>query len=476
MNAPPALTPTLPVPAGWSPGFLPGADLLMMPLPGQDRISPVFTVRRWNTNADLPEGTDVHDPRTDSSPDSPRFGAPDGPDPARGVPVGMDRWSGGDWFGLRFLRLVPSLTGRPAAETRWLLWSALSGVPEGFDPQTSAPDLDVTAVCGVADLSLLEMPLDSMAGAVPTSWAPALTPGHPSARSVVEVERRTPDDGRAPFPERLTTAGAWQGAPMSELTPAAVEFLRSHRPDAAWGALQDEAARPLMEAGFADAGTRRLTDRATVAATILQNAERVSKLTVTSRHGRHHTLELHSAGGVVVAIAWARPMKGLPDEALLGLFPVERSAELVLRAAALGPSDSRRLTVDTVPRDLLVQRSLMPSTAVPEDLAGDPRWEDLWDAEWLLWGLETETRAATGDSDPEVTTFIALNAGRHGNQVLTRPAGEASGAHGDTHDEVGQGPSVRLVPAQTSSLLVTLLNRLTPSPKHPSGARPRPPR
>ena len=48
--------------------------------------------------------------------------------------------------------------------------------------------------------------------------------------------------------------------------------------------------------------------------------------------------------------------------------------------------------------------------------------------------------------------------------VLTRPAGEAAGAHGDTNDELNQGDSVRLVPAQTSSLLVTLLNRLTPQP------------
>lgn len=271
-----------------------------------------------------------------------------------------------------------------------------------------------------------------------------------------------PHAGRAPSRERPTTAGAWAGTGMSELAPAAVDLLRTLRVDTAWGADQEEQARAAAEAGFADAGTRRLTDRGAAAATVLQNAQRVSRLTITGRHGRHRSLELHALGDLVVAIGWALPMPGLPDEALLGIFPVERSAELVLRSAALGPSDSRVLSVDTVPRDLLVQRSLVPSTPLPAELADDPRWADLWDGDWLLWALETEDRTrAEGvdesidgpgeheDTAPAVTTLIALNAGRHGNQVVTRPAEDA--------DET----AVRLVPAQTSSLLITLLTRLT---------------
>lgn len=473
-NTPPTaqrLTPTLPVPTGWSPGFLPGADLLMMPLPGRERITPVFSVRRWNTNADLPEGTAVHDPRTDSAPESPRFGVPGGPDPARGVPVGMDRWSGGDWFGLRFLRLVPSVTGQPAVETRWLLWSAVAGLPEGFDPLLSTPVLDATAVCAVADLALLEMLLDSMAGSVPADWAPALAAAHPSPRSAARVDQDLtapagaeqstasghdagPDSSR----QRFSTAGAWAGAPMTELNPAALAFLRSHRPDTAWGLLQDEAARPVVEAGLADAATRRLTDRAAVAAVILQNPEQVSTLTIHSQHGRHEALELYRAGGLMAAVAHAVPVQGLPDESLLGLFPAERAAELVLRAAALGPSDSRRLSLDTVPRELLVRRALDPTMPVPADLSADPRWQEIWGASWLLWTLQTEDRTADAvESGAAEPLLMALNAGPHGNQVLTRPAA------GDPNQEA----TVRLVPAQTSSLLVTLLNRLTPTPSRP---------
>lgn len=467
-------TTTLPVPTGWTSGFLPGADLLLMPLPGPDRITPVFTVRRWNTNANLPEGAEVHDPRTDSAPESPRFGARGGPDPARGVPVGMDRWSGGDWFGLRFLRLVPSLAGQPAAETRWLLWSAVDGLPEGFDPLKDTPALDATAVCAVGDLPLLEMLLDSMAGAIPTDWAPALAAAYPARQSTVEVTRHAgeaagtqttagPDDGHQGPRERYSTAGAWAGASMLELTPAALEFLRTHRPDAAWGELQDESARAVVEAGLADAVTRHLTGRAAAVAALLQNPEQVSTVTIHSQHGRHRALELFRAGGLVAAVAHALPVRGLPDEALIGLFPAERAAELVLRAAALGPSDSRRLEQDTVSRDLLVRRALNPETELPEYLAGDARWQDLWAPAWLLWTLETEDRTS-GEAEDHVSAplLMALNAGRHGNQVLTQA---------DTEEGSGQPASVRLVPVQTSGLLMTLLTRLTPSPALPQHRR-----
>ncbi|REE03707.1 hypothetical protein [Citricoccus muralis] len=473
-----ALSPTLPVPTGWSPAFLPGADLLLMSLPGPDRTTPVFTVRRWNTNADLPDGSEVHDPRTDSAPETPRFGTRSGPDPARGLPVGMDRWSGGDWFGLRFLRLVPSLAGQPMAETRWLLWSAVAGLPEGFDPLKDTPVLDATAVCAVGDLPPLEMLMDSMAGAIPADWAPALAAGHPSPQTVVRVDRNVrgaggtaaqttarPDGGHESPRELYSAAGAWAGASMVELAPTALEFLCMHRPEAAWGELQDESARPVLEAGLADAATRRLTDRSFALATILQHPDQVSTVTIHSQHGRHRTLELFRAGSLVAAVAHALPVRGMPDGALIGLFPAERAPELVLRAAALGPSDSRRLGQDTVSRDLLVRRALNPKTELPEHLAGDARWQDLWESAWLLWTLETEDRAPNGTKDGvPAPLLMALNAGRHGNQVLTRPAGEAVGAHGDTNDEVNQGESVRLVPAQTSSLLVTLLNRLTPQP------------
>ncbi|GAA4779484.1 hypothetical protein [Citricoccus nitrophenolicus] len=466
-------TTTLTVPTGWSPGFLPGADLLMMPLPGPDRITPLFTVRHWSTNADLPENTEVHDPRTDSAPESPRFGAPGGPDPARGVPVGMDRWSGGDWFGLRFLRLVPSLTGQPVAETRWLLWSAVDELPEGFDPLKDTPALDATAVCAVGDLPLLEMLLDSMAGAIPADWAPALAAEYPARQSMVKVTRRAgeaartqaaagPDDGHAGPRERYSSARTWAGAPMVELRPEALEFLRTHRPDAAWGELQDESARPVVAAGLADAATRHLTGRGGAFASLLQHPEQVSTLTIHSQHGRHRAVELFRAGGLVAAVAHALPVQGVPDEALIGLFPAERAPELVLRAAVLGPSDSRRLEQDTVSRDLLVRRALNPETELPEHLAGDARWQDLWESAWLLWTLETEDRAPDGTTSGDPAPLLmALNAGRHGNQVLTRPAGTdgLGGVAGGT--DARQPAAVRLVPAQTSSLVVTLLSRLT---------------
>ncbi|GAA1672223.1 hypothetical protein GCM10010977_17480 [Citricoccus zhacaiensis] len=481
-----ALTPSLPVPTGWSPAFLPGADALMMPLPGPDRTTPVFTVRRWNTNADLPEGSAVHDPRTDSAPESPRFGSRGGPDPARGVPVGMDRWSGGDWFGLRFLRLVPSLAGRPTVETRWLLWSANAGQPEGFDPLRDAPDLDATAVCAVADLALLEMMFDSMAGAIPGEWASALAEGHPSPQSVVRVGRVAADEssagaadesahdaGRPGSRQRFSTAGAWAGASMLDLAPDALAFLSQHPPGEPWGQLLDDRARPVVEAGLASAATRRLTDRAAVAAAVLQEAEQVSTLTIHSRHGRHRALELHRSRGLVAAVAHALPVPGEPDEVLLGLYPAERSAELVIRAAALGPSDSRRLGVDTVSRELLLRRTLDPDLPLPAELAADPRWQDLWSAPWLLWTLESGGADLT-ESTAGGEVLMGLNAARWGNHVLTRSHGAGDGGSdgdpdGGSRGRLRQpdypdhpGDLVKLVPAQTSGLLITLLERLAP--------------
>lgn len=470
--ASPALTPTLPVPAGWSPAFLPGADLLLMPLPGPDRTTPVFTVRRWNTNADLPAGSEVHDPRTDSTPASPRFGASKGPAPARGVPVGMDRWSGGDWFGLRFQRLVPSLAGRPTVETRWLLWSVLARLPEGFDPLEDAPDLDATALCAVADLPLLEMPLDSMAGAIPAGWVPALDAEHPSPQTVVTVGRSPagggsteeaaesgPDAGHPGSRQRFSTAGAWAGTSMLDLPPTALAFLAEHPPGEPWGRFQDDRARSVVEAGLADAATRRLTDRAAVVAGVLQGAEQVSTLTIHSRHGRHRALELHRSRGLVAAVAHARPVRGEPDELLLGLYPAERSAELVIRSAALGPSDSRRLGIEAVSRDLLLRRTLDPHLPLPPELSVDPRWQELWGEPWLLWTLTTGS--ADGVDGADTTSggevLMGLNAGRWGNQVLARPQ---SGGGGD--DANTSGDMVRLVPAQTSGLLITLLQLLAP--------------
>ncbi|NUL46142.1 hypothetical protein F7P69_13200 [Cellulosimicrobium funkei] len=484
-TAPAALTPTLPVPVGWTPAFLPGADLLLMPLPGPDRTTPVFTVRRWNTNADLTAGAEVHDPRTDSAPESARFGSRTGPDPARGVPVGMDRWSGGDWFGLRFLRLVPSLAGRPLVETRWLLWSATGGQPADFDLMRDAPVLDATAVCAVADLPLLEMILDSMADAIPGGWAPALGSAHPSPQAVVQVGRTAAsgaepgsprqtdgpghDAGRPGPRQRFSTAGAWTGASMLHLSHQALAFLREHPPGNPWGPLQDGRAQHVVEAGLAEAATRRPTDRAAVAAGVLQGAEQVSTLTIHSSHGRHRALELHRSGGLVAAVAHALPVSGEQDEVLLGLYPAERAAELVIRSAALGPSDSRRLGIDAVSRDLLLRRTLDPALPLPAELSGNPRWRELWGQPWLMWTLETVHGDGTGSTGGrEVLT--GLSAGRWGNQILTRTPndGDRDGTSGGIADDLAGFPGhpdssshvVRLVPAQTSSLLITLLNRL----------------
>lgn len=488
--------PTLPVPAGWTPAFLPGADLLMMPLAGGDRVTPVFTVRHWDTQTDLPAGHSLHDPRTDSAPGAPRFGAPDGPAPVRGVPVGMDRWSGGAWFGLRFLRTVPSVAGRPVAEVRWLLWSAERGLPADFDEMTTMPSLDVTFLCAVADLVLVEMIADSMAGAVPADWAPALSPGHPSPQSLVGVQYREKDPDATP---PLSEAGVWAGAALLEITPAALETLKTTALTTPTGPVPGgagpspvEAWSSLAAAGLAGGTGPQLTERGVLAAIVLQGARQVSTLTLHSRHGSHRSLELYLYRGIVAVVAHALPVPGLQDEVLLGLHPAERSAEMVLRSAGLGPSDSRRLTVDTVDREVLLRRVLAPDTpspegmpggvsgGLPEDLAADPRWREIWAERCLLWTLETRDIHPAGEGEVQGEgqgeedgaargsgaaaagrTLMALNAGRWGNHVLTRPDGTGGSSTATA------GARVRLVPASTSGLFITLQQMLSPGPTVP---------
>ncbi|MFC7400923.1 hypothetical protein [Citricoccus sp. GCM10030269] len=463
-NTTPAQT-GLVAPAGWTSGSAPGADMLIMPLSGPDRTSPVFTARRWG---ETPLGGTLHDPRTDSMPTSPRFGAPHGPAPERGLPVSMDRWSGGEWFGLRFLRLAPSMTGQPLAEIRWLLWP-VEAATQPLDLDHDAPALDVTATLAVADLTLMEPVLDSLATDIPAGWSPSLPSDAAGRQETAEIrieplDSTPPPSGR----QRTTSSGAWAGTSLLELTPEALQYLRDPHHDVGGVLPQHRAAQAVVTAGLADASGERLTERAMLAASVLQQPDQVSTLTIHTHHGRHLALELYRVAGLVAAVVHARPVRGLPDAPLFGLYPTERSVELVLRAAALGPSDSRVLEPDTVPNDLLLRRTLEPETALTSDLAESPRWRDLWSEQWLLWRLDTVRYAAgehpandAGTTDPPL---IALNSGSTGNHLIlqSRPQDNGTGQGGETGPDTGPDTenSVRLQPVQTSALLSLLLDRL----------------
>lgn len=433
-------SPTLPVPSGWSAGFLPGADVLMMPLPGGHRTTPSFTVRRWAGEGEQRAHWGIDDPRR----------TPDQAGTDRGLAVARDRWSGGHWFGLRFLRLVTGPDAKPLAEVRWLLWSITRRASAGFDLMTAEPDLDATAVCAVADLPLLEKLQDSMAASIPADWSPARSEATAGAGQIRVEAPATEDTVRGP--EAAVQGGAWAGTAMLELPVDGLAALRALTPGQPWSDAEGRLARAVVEAGLGDPSSRTLTERASLAAAVLQDSDEDTTLSVLDSRGAHTVLSLHRSGGVTAAVV---PVSD--HSVLFGLYPAERAAEMVLRGAGLGPSDSRGLEKDLVPLTLLQRRTLDPDTPLPTDLQGDPRWRDLWDEPWALWTLTRRTSLPGENPGPVQDTLVGLNSGRWGNHLVLQS--ERSAPAG----EVSEEPLVRLEPVQTSSLFITLLDRLVPA-------------
>lgn len=456
--------PSLPLPAGWVPGFLPGADLLLLPPADPDRSTPNFTVRRWDSGIDLPSGTPTHDPRLDGAPESARFGSHGGPDAQRGVPVSMDRWASGSWFGWRFLRLVPTVSGGALAEVRWLLWPMTEKAPADFDMMRDDPKLDVTASCDVSDLVLMHTTFDALATDIPRGWRPRLVPDHPSAGATATVHRRplsgdvdTTGDG---IQSRLcddadsdlrrpTLSGIWAGTSLLPLSRGAVEVLLNHGSKTPPNTEPEGVVLELQRAGLFDRESRTLRAPATAWAKTRNSATMHSRLTAQAANGRRRTLDMRSSQGLAAVIYDESTGDGSTTHAV-GLYPQERLAELLVRAADLGPSDSRRLTHDVVPLELLLRRTIDPKTTLPKPFVSDPRWQELWSEEWLLWRLETTWMASEQSS-----VVMGVNAGRWGNHMATRILEDKTASATDNSD------TVRLVPVQTSSLYVRLLDLLT---------------
>lgn len=438
------------------PAHLAGADLVTLPLNVQGRGNPTFMVSGWDT-----EGCPVAapDPRGDTG--------------LEGLTVARDQWRGGAWSGLRFLRLSRSRSGRPVAEIRWLLWPAGSSMadPAHSDPAHGDPALDATATCDLSDLLLLEPVFDGLATDIPADFAPRMPAGTPTRQERFGLQYEplggpgtstgavTPH-GPAADPATDAVPDRWRGTGLVPVASSVVDTLRGIDPARTWGPLDREAARPVIDAGLSDPDGTRLSARAATAAAILQDPEQSSSLVVTDADGTRTALTLARHGGLVVAVVPALDDRaggsgeGQGDD-LLGLYPVERSAEMVVRSAGLGPSDPRQLAPATVSRASLVRRALDPSLPMPSGLGalgGDPEetadadathgessdaWLEVWAGEWALWTLTT-------DGHPPL---VVLTSGRTGNHVLLRP-------------EEDDGDSVRLAPAPTSSLFTALLARL----------------
>ncbi|MEV4901920.1 hypothetical protein AB0K08_11320 [Citricoccus sp. NPDC055426] len=437
------------VPSGWMPASLAGADLVALPLNVEGRGNPTFMVSQR-----VPGTSPV------AAPD-PRAGSV-----LEGLAVGRDRWRGGAWTGLRFLRLSRSRSGRAVAEIRWLLWPAGDPAP---DPEHSDPVLEATATCDLTDLLLLEPVLDGLATDLPRDFTPRLPAGTPTRQESFGLQYE-PLGGEGasagtggPSDAASVPAGGlpdrWQGTGLVPVASSVVDTLRGTDPNRAWGRLDRETARPVVDAGLADPEGGRLSERAAQAATILQDPEQTSSLTITDAFGSRTVLTLARQGGLVVVLV---PAGGDTAESraagdgvvLLGLYPVERSAEMVVRAAGLEPSGSRQLTPDSVSWESLVRRALDPSLPLPAGLrahGGSPAdgadaWQDLWAGHWTLWTLRT-------DGHPPL---VALSGGPTGNHVVLRPEGEG-------------GDGVRLVPTPTSSLFTALMARCS-GPMRPAAA------
>lgn len=433
----------LPVPTGWSAGFLPGADVLMMPLPGRQRTTPSFTVRRWAGDGEQRTRLGIQDPRQGTGGDL---------GPGRDWAVGRDRWSGGHWFGLRFLRLVTGPDAKALAETRWLLWSATRRVSAGFDLMTAEPDLDATALCAVADLALLEKTLDSMAAAIPAAWSPArsgTTPGPEQLR----VDPSPADGPGCTARHPGEPDGPWKGTSLVEVSADAVDALRVLPPGRPWDREKDPWGRAAVGAGLAEASDGTLTERASLAAAVLQESEQEATLSVLDPQGARTVLTLHRTGGLTAAVVPASE-----STALFGVYPAERSAELVLRGACLGPSDSRVLQEDRVSLALLHRRTLDPQAALPAHLQEDPRWPEIWAEPWSLWTLRSTGPSTAGTANDDHGALMGLNAGQRGNYLLLRDGGGPDGQADDAEQQI-----IRLMPVQTSSLFITLLTRLAPA-------------
>lgn len=436
--------PSLTVPAGWTSGFLPGADLVTLPLGVPDITNPTFVVRSW---AAEPLGGIRTDPRR----------------PAEGedLVVGQDRWSGGHWFGHRFIRLVRSLAGRPLAEIRWLLWPV---TVTHVDLEHGDPVLDVTATTDVVNLSLLEPLFDGMATDIRAGWSPALPASVQSFRKTYGVRTRpVVEDGAnssrpwaqsreardveaqdAGTGDRHGTGqlpGRWRGTGLIEIPRENVADLSTPAVATSWGLLRGTGpgegvgAIQTMDSRLKDASGTRLTDRAREAGRILADPHLSSELTVLDASGRRSVLHLRQRDGLAVAVVPHRE-----DTVLFGLFPAERSAELVLRAAGLGPTDSRALTPEPVHRDLLFRRLTVPSTPIPQELTTSAGWARWWSEDLSLWTLTTTDRPP----------LMAVSAGRRDLQMIFGPEGEGDADHRE---------SVRLAPVQTSRLLSILLTR-----------------
>lgn len=442
------------------PAYLAGADLVTLPLNVEGRGNPTFMVSGWGAGV---SPVAAPDPRADS--------------PLEGLPVARDRWQGGAWSGLRFLRLSRSRSGRPMAEIRWLLWPA--GAPGPAPTRGDDPALDVTATCDLADLMLFEPIFDGLATGLPRDFTPRMPAEAPTRQARFGLQHEPLGGSRASTgvggpsapgdapAERLPDR--WQGTGLVPVASSVVDALRGTDPARVWGRLGREAARPVIDAGLAAPDGDRLSERSAMAAAILQDPEQASSLSVTDAGGTRTVLTLSRQGGLVVALVPA-PGDGAeaPDhgdgQILLGLYPAERSAEMVVRSAGLGPSDTRRLDPDTISWDHLVRRALDPSLPLPPGLrsveygsevpdAADTHrgstdaWQDLWTGHWTLWSLST-------DGHPPL---VVLTSGRTGNHVLLRPEGD-------------EADTVRLVPTPTSSLFSALMQRCSGPVRSAAGA------
>lgn len=443
----------------WRLDAIPGADLWRAPTVGAGTVIPSIVVRRW---VDGPE-PEAGSPTVDYAADPGVHLASPERILLRGIPLAKDRWVGRHWFGLRLSKIIRGPGDLALMHLRWLLWNLEDDRRVTTD--ADVPEVDVQGSCAVAWSPLMVPLMDAKVHDLPRGWRSQI------ARSPADGQRVTGDPISRPDPAGTANRGTpatapapWTGFRWRPLEAGVLEAL------AAAGSgthIPARLGKALEQADLAASATGSpvLSGSGGLVARTLQTSHAELQLVMSGCDGDRVGLKAWLAPQLAVAEVpdWSvaeppGPAAGNGSAGRVGMSVVraEDLAELVVRAVRIGASDTKRLTVNGLSRQVFLERLRDPLTPLPSDLAADETWRSLWASSWTVWRLQQMSRTA---ADPEgqpddhgvaPVTMRVLTAGPCGNYVLMGDRGDPG--------------RIRLVERPTSDLFHDLISMVLDQP------------